>query len=285
MLKSLRFTAAPFVVLLALMSGCSVEQTQATSPSTTDISPSPTNPAPISVPAQAPSAVLEEPFQDGLDIAVGAATIAQSAVSKDDWDLIVSRWQEAIKLMQAVPESSRNYGNAKKNIKKYQQNLDIARQNRENNLSPSSSTQQALSSTPNFKLEPTASQSESIASSSPIELMEAFIEQYFDATINKGSKGYEYWCSDFTRPESVLSPVSIITPRSWTVLNIELESRGANKRDGRGDFIGDITARVESSNRGGNPIINNWSFNLVKENPKLKNTFPGKYCITSLSVD
>lgn len=35
MLKSLRLTAAPFVILLALMSGCSIDQTQATSPSPT----------------------------------------------------------------------------------------------------------------------------------------------------------------------------------------------------------------------------------------------------------
>ncbi|HEY9875107.1 MAG TPA: hypothetical protein V6D12_16855, partial [Candidatus Obscuribacterales bacterium] len=58
--------------------------------------------------------------------AMSAATIAQSAESKDDWELVASRWQEAIDLMKAVPQSSKNYAVAQKKLAEYQGNLGVA---------------------------------------------------------------------------------------------------------------------------------------------------------------
>lgn len=278
MLKSLRLTAAPFVILLALMSGCSIDQTQATPPSPTPTPSLPLEPSPSPISSATPlPSPQTDPFQDASDKAIGAVTISKSAQSKEDWDSVINMWEEAIALMKSVPTSSPNYALAQKKVIEYRRNL-------------ANVMQQAVQPAPSPELigvqEPFSIASDAPAApANPTEMIQAFIKQYFDATINKGSKGYEYWCSDFTRPDSVLSPVSIITPRSWELLNIKLESRGANRKDGRGDFIGDIIVRVESSNSGGTPIVNNWSFNVVKENPKLKNPFPGRYCITALSAN
>lgn len=293
MLKFSRFTAVLPALLLALTTGCSSNQPQA-APQSSIPTPSamPLEPTTTPESSQTSASLLElqhDAFQDALDMAIGAATIAQSSTGKGDWDLVVDRWQESIKLLRTVPKSNSNYEIAQKKIKEYQQNLNAAQENVKKILNASSGvTQQALNTSPNAK--PNQIQSGFTTSGSlavpanPTEVMQAFTEQYFDATINKGSNGDEYWCSDFTRPGSVFSPVSIIASRSWILLNIELESRGANRKDGRGDFIGSITTRVASSNRGGTPIINNWVFNIIKEKPNLKNTFPGRYCITALGA-
>ena len=67
-------------------------------------------------------------FSEALDRGMGAAVITQSAVSKDDWNLIASEWQSAIQLLKAVPQSSPNYAMAQKKIPEYQRNLVIAQQ-------------------------------------------------------------------------------------------------------------------------------------------------------------
>jgi hypothetical protein len=65
-------------------------------------------------------------FREAVNKAMSAATITQSAKSKDDWNLVASQWQEAIALMKAVPASSPNYAVAQKKVVEYQPNLDYA---------------------------------------------------------------------------------------------------------------------------------------------------------------
>ena len=67
-------------------------------------------------------------FQDSLDSAMSAATLTQSAVSKDDWELVSSKWQNAISLLKQLPSSSPNYGLAQVKIQEYGINLNYARQ-------------------------------------------------------------------------------------------------------------------------------------------------------------
>lgn len=134
MVKSSFLTAALAVTLLALTAGCSSDEPPAAS-----TSPSPTPsvakaPPPSAVkpkapsPSASPSASLKkDTFVDATDAAASAATIAQSAESRDDWDLVASRWQEAIKLMKQVPRKSKNYALAQKKAAEYQNNLAYAK--------------------------------------------------------------------------------------------------------------------------------------------------------------
>ena len=69
-----------------------------------------------------------ETFSQALDRGMGAAVIAQSASSNEDWNLVASEWQKAIALLKAVPTSSPNYAKAQKKIVEYQKNLAIAEQ-------------------------------------------------------------------------------------------------------------------------------------------------------------
>lgn len=59
---------------------------------------------------------------------MNAATLAQSAQSKQDWDLVVSQWLQAIEGMQAVPTENPKRAFAQKKVIEYLQNLDIALQ-------------------------------------------------------------------------------------------------------------------------------------------------------------
>lgn len=131
MMKSTKFAVAVSTVLLALTTACSQSEQSEPSP----------NPSvsltPPKVTAARPSRRLSkavsptpsaqpEKFQDGLDAGMSAATISQSAQSKDDWKLVVSRWQSAINLLKTVPQSSLNYTKAQQKISEYQRNLGYA---------------------------------------------------------------------------------------------------------------------------------------------------------------
>lgn len=72
-----------------------------------------------------------DPYPKALEMGMSAATVAQNAHSLDDWDLVISRWQTAIELLKAVPESSKHYATAQQKIKDYENNAAIARQHRD----------------------------------------------------------------------------------------------------------------------------------------------------------
>lgn len=95
---------------------------------------------PVITPSAVPSVSSEspappqsnDPFQKAVDKAMGAATLTQSATLKEDWNLVVSEWQDAIALMKAVPSSHPQHSVAQKKAVEYQRNLDYAQTNAEN---------------------------------------------------------------------------------------------------------------------------------------------------------
>lgn len=65
-------------------------------------------------------------YELALDKAASAATLSQAAQSTEDWKIVRSRWQDAIKLLQAVPAGSKNKDKAKTKLAEYQKNLAVA---------------------------------------------------------------------------------------------------------------------------------------------------------------
>lgn len=85
------------------------------------------SPVPVASPqASAPPGSLE--YQQALDKAYSAASIAQSAQSQADWQLVESRWQNAIAILQAIPQESPQYSVAQTKVNEYQRNLSYAQQ-------------------------------------------------------------------------------------------------------------------------------------------------------------
>jgi hypothetical protein len=65
-------------------------------------------------------------FRWGVNRAMSAAELTQTARSAPEWQQVSDWWQEAIKLMQAVPKSDANYSTATAKIDEYQTNLAYA---------------------------------------------------------------------------------------------------------------------------------------------------------------
>ncbi|KAB8335681.1 hypothetical protein SD80_005190 [Scytonema tolypothrichoides VB-61278] len=65
-------------------------------------------------------------FEQGLDKAVGALSISQSAKSTEDWNLVAIQLADAIALMRKVPVDSPDFTNAQAKILDYQPHLKDA---------------------------------------------------------------------------------------------------------------------------------------------------------------
>ncbi|MEG4116865.1 hypothetical protein QUA43_05125 [Microcoleus sp. N9_B4] len=99
-------------------------------------SPAPTSPPPKAAPASptpkaaspAPKAAAPKPdsWREAVNTAQKAAISAQTAQSQNEWIAVASEWQQAVKLMRAVPSTSPNYQKAQQKAAEYQANLIVA---------------------------------------------------------------------------------------------------------------------------------------------------------------
>jgi hypothetical protein len=68
-------------------------------------------------------------FERAIDKGKIAAQLTKTAQTKDEWKIVVNRWEQAIRLLENVPTSSRNYPMAQQKIIQYQIHREFARQN------------------------------------------------------------------------------------------------------------------------------------------------------------
>lgn len=246
---------------MVLLSGCS---------STEKSQPTVAAPSPVIAQVESPSPSPQiDPFQEATDIAIGASTIAESAISSDDWQLVADQWRQVINLLREVPTDSPNRAEAQKKIKEYQRQLIIAKQNVANppqveevvskisDSQPQSTSQASKAS---------ASTSKSQAKPKPkINATREFLNAYFHDVVNEGGYGYEYWCTKKAGFRSRL-----FSPRSYKILQ-------ADNNYG--------VVRIDSSNKGGSHITSNWSFYLDKETDKKHTGLPSGLCISLMTGD
>jgi hypothetical protein len=107
--------------ILAFATGCS----SVSLPKISFNKPSPTTSA---VEVSAPSCVKVDPFTQAINKAKNAATLAQSAKTAQEWDVVTLQWLQAIANMQAVGLNNPRRAYAQKKVAEYSQNLAIARQ-------------------------------------------------------------------------------------------------------------------------------------------------------------
>jgi hypothetical protein len=65
-------------------------------------------------------------FRWGVNRAMSAAELTQTARSSREWQQIVTWWQEAIEFMDSVPVSNQNYAIARNRVDEYRKNLQYA---------------------------------------------------------------------------------------------------------------------------------------------------------------
>ena len=84
----------------------------------TEVPPSSKKPSSEEKPNQ--TAVSSElAYQNGINLASGAYQLSQSAISPDDWGLVASRWERAIKQLQQVHDNSSHYTVAQTKVEDY----------------------------------------------------------------------------------------------------------------------------------------------------------------------
>ncbi len=70
--------------------------------------------------------IENDPFRLAVNQGTKASTMAQTAQTSAQWNLVVNEWQEAISLMKSVPKSNKNYAVAQKKIYEYEKYLNYA---------------------------------------------------------------------------------------------------------------------------------------------------------------
>jgi cytoskeletal protein RodZ len=77
---------------------------------------------------ESPETLSDNPLGDAESRAEQASTLAQAAQSADDWNLVVTQWEQAIALLQGIPADSPDYATAQQRLSTYQQSLTAAQQ-------------------------------------------------------------------------------------------------------------------------------------------------------------
>lgn len=194
-------------------------------------------------------------FKDAVEKAKRASEMSKGAFSNDDWALVARSWQQTVDLLKQVPKSNANYAQAQIKLKTYNLALASAKSkaNRATNLvavrpTPSPSPSPA---TPVVQAQPVRRpQAAPKPKPKPLSVQQ-FVERiYFDEIINYGGSGEGLWC---TTSESFQS--ALFAPRNYRTLNVRLAPNGSS---------GSVTARINSSNKGGQPIITDWVFVVKK---------------------
>ena len=88
------------------------------------------NAAPAAAPAAAPNVPPSQtPFRDAVNKAQNTAEAVQTAQSTEEWQAVVVGWQEAIALMQQVPEGDPDRAVAQEKVTEYTGYLEYAQTN------------------------------------------------------------------------------------------------------------------------------------------------------------
>ncbi|MFM9268059.1 hypothetical protein [Tychonema sp. BBK16] len=83
-------------------------------------------------------ATAPDPFRDAVNSAVKAADLGRAAKTKEEWNVVANRWQEAVSLMRRVPSSSPNHEVAVTKVAEYQKYLIYAQESAVTLPSPTS---------------------------------------------------------------------------------------------------------------------------------------------------
>jgi predicted aspartyl protease len=82
--------------------------------------------ATTAIPTAAPA--NPKAYNEALELGSGAATLAQTAQSIDDWTLVQGRWQRAVDKLKSVAKNDVNYAKAQTKLGEYQRNLSYSQQ-------------------------------------------------------------------------------------------------------------------------------------------------------------
>lgn len=128
-----------------------VESSSPAAEETANASVSP-SPSPQESPSAEEQSQGEDNYQRAIDVATGATSIGKAAVSRDDWSLAASQWEEAVGLLKKVPPSNPDHAKAQEKLVLYERFLSEAKEK----AAPPPATEEAAptSANPDFFMVP-----------------------------------------------------------------------------------------------------------------------------------
>lgn len=183
------------------------------------ISPSPSADLELATVPKNPALVGKDNYERAVDVAQSAALLGESAVSADDWQLALRRWQEAIALLRQVPPDSAFYALAKPKIAEFQRSLSQAKQ-QATRPRPATPTGIVIATTPETSTSPTEK-----APAAPTQVKTNTAKQVFSIPIKRRAGGTPV--VDVTFNDGQVFEMIIDTGASGTVITAEMaESLG-----------------------------------------------------------
>ena len=120
--------------LVLIGSGCAIQPDSPNSEPVSEAAPEPLSQPSASSATDSASVPEDELgdvrdlYQEALKYGESAISLSQSAFASQDWELVVSRWQKAIALLERVPSSNANYGDAQQKLQEFRTQLSAAQQ-------------------------------------------------------------------------------------------------------------------------------------------------------------
>jgi hypothetical protein len=213
-----------FVALLtitAIAAGCSSTATETVTP-TDAVAPQP-SPSAVAPSPQATTQASEAILSDAEDMALGAIAVTQSAVSPEDWQLVASRWERAIALLQTIPESDANGAIAQEKIGQYQQNLTLAKQRQSAPVVPTKPNPPSLQATSSAQPKSEQPNPENAPPAVNNQPPKVALAQHLNRI---GAKLYStYWCGACKYQRNLFGQEAFTS-----IQEIECDPRGKNAR-------------------------------------------------------
>lgn len=216
--------SALLLLACGLLGGCSNSESM-TQASVPDNPPSPVATAPSPEPDATP--IAPDPAQQLAEAeaqATQAAMLAESAQSRDDWALVVSRWERAIALLDAIPDEAEMAAQARQTADTYRQNLATAQGQADRPVSQTAvrldrSAEAAENAAEADEAAPAETEATSPESTTPIVALANHLNQI-------GARMYgTYWCSYCRQQRELFSPDAAA---QFEQLEIECDARGTN---------------------------------------------------------
>ncbi|MEM9163384.1 MAG: retropepsin-like aspartic protease [Cyanobacteria bacterium P01_F01_bin.4] len=130
--KKARVLMVSLLWVSSLLSACGLSEVVTPSPPESISAAKTADPVGTSAPVEPavaePSLQSASAYADGIQLASSAFVLGQSAQSPDDWQLVASRWQQAITTLKTVPQGDAHYVTAQAKLTEYQRNFNYAQQ-------------------------------------------------------------------------------------------------------------------------------------------------------------
>jgi hypothetical protein len=201
-------------------------------------------------------------YEMALSKAEGASLNAESSKSVEDWQFIISLWEDAIETLKQVPPGDKNYSKSQQKITEFKKRLELAK-----SKVKSSPTNSSINDSVKISRNSQESSNPGVFQQENLIGADIFLTDYLNYITTKGGtgSGTGYFCKE---TENLAS--SLFSPTDYKILDVSEHGENAS-----------ASVRISSSNKGGSPIVADWNF-YIKKGEAIIDHQKGGWCIALL---